>query len=207
MIRMSIDATEKSIEIGDGQKLGEALERLFADIPEGRFVSEVEVDGKKIRHYLPESETNKDLASVQELKVCTADRAQWSANGFDIALSSLERIQRTLIVSAGLFRDAQMLEANRLFAHCMEGLERFWDAVTMTRNALKLDFKQVIVHSAWRLSDLENQFLEIVKSFVVLQDGQHYDALADKIEFELIPHLSRWVESIHLLRSTQSMDS
>lgn len=206
MTRISIDASPKAMELNENQKVGEALAQLLVEIPENRFVSEVEVDGNKIRHYLPETEINKELKSVQELKVHTADRAQWAANGFDIALSSLERIQRTLIVSAGLFRDSQMLEGNRLFARCMDGLERFWDAITMTRSALKLDFKEVSIHS-WKLSDLESQFLDIVKGFVVLQDGQHYDALADKVEFELIPHLSRWVEAMEMLRSAQAMDS
>ena len=207
MTRVAVDCTQRDVEATDTQKVGEIISRIVADLPQGRFVAEIELDGRTIRHFLPDSEINRPIKDVQHLVVRTADRAQWTANGFDIALSSLERIQKTLIVSAELFREANCLEGNRLFARCMDGLERFWEAVMMTRSALGLDFKEIAVNAVWHLSDLESQFLDIIKGFVVLQDGQQYDALADKIEFELIPHLSHWVQSMHQLRAAQDMDA
>ncbi|MBI1862127.1 MAG: hypothetical protein HYR96_14530 [Deltaproteobacteria bacterium] len=207
MTRVSIDSQNDSVDVSNAKSVGDALDQALTVIPQTRFVSEIEVDGHRIRHYLSEDEVHRLIDSVQEVKIYTADRAQWAANGFDVALSSLEQIQRTLIVTAGLFRESQSLEANRLFARCMDGLERFWDAVTMTRTALKLEFKMVQVNTAWTLADLEIQFLDIIKGFVELQNGQFYEALADKVEFELIPHLSRWSEALCRLRTAQSQDS
>ncbi len=201
MIRVSIDSSSDTVDTSNLQNVGEVLERVISNIPTSRFVSEIELDGKKLKHYLPDSEVGRGIDSIHEVKIHTADRAQWSANGFDIALSSLEKIQRTLIVTAELFRETHNLEGNRLFARCMDGLERFWDSVTLTRTALNLNFSEIVIQGNVKLADLEAQFLDIVRGFVSLQDGQFYEAVADKIEFELIPHLSRWVESMKRLRS------
>ena len=203
MTRISIDSTNSSADVSKMVNIGDALKLVIGDIPTSRFVSEIEVDGKKIRHFISEEETARQLDTIQELKIHTADRAHWAASGFDTAWSSLDRIQRTLIVTAELFRENKSLEGNKLFIRCMDGLDNFWEAVTLTRSALKIEFKEIFVNPTWRLSDLELQFLDIIKGFVSLQDGQHYEAIADKIEFELIPHLSRWSEVLMRLRSAQ----
>jgi hypothetical protein len=127
------------------------------------------------------------------------DMELWALNGLDIALTRIEQVQRTLVRAAELFREENKGDANRYFIHCIDGLERFFEAIAATRTALKIDFAQVAIEGI-RLSTVEAEFLGILKAIVECQEKHDYIALADKVEYELITNLYSWAVLLGQLR-------
>ncbi|NBV50101.1 hypothetical protein EBR03_04185 [bacterium] len=129
------------------------------------------------------------------------DLSVWAATGLDIALNSVERVKGSLLRSAELFREEDSARANRFFAQCIEGLQRFMEAVTRTKTALNLDFSKVGTESG-TLAETEKSLLFILKGMFQNQERKEYEEIADKIEYELITNLSTWTSSLKILRAT-----
>lgn len=132
------------------------------------------------------------------------DTARWSQSGIDVALTSLERIQVSLIRAAELFREDDTQNANRFFIQCIEGLQRFLEAVKNTRIALNIDFKKVSCESG-TLADIEEHLLRILKGLFSSQQAKRYDEVADRIEYELLTNLSSWNGSLRKIQKSMSV--
>jgi hypothetical protein len=143
--------------------------------------------------------TDKYAGKEPARQISAVDMEIWAMNGLDIALTRIEQVQRTLVKAAELFREENKGEANRYFIHCVDGLERFFEAILITRTALKLDFYQLVIEGI-RLSQIEAEFLAILKAIVGCQERQDYSALADKVEYELITNLYSWAVLLGQLR-------
>jgi hypothetical protein len=200
MTRISVDDQISELALTPSQKLGDLLNDVLSTLPPNRIVTQILFDGRPLSQ--PNDPSVIDgLDSVGELQIRTVDRQMWSVNGLDIALSGLERVQRSLIRAAELFREDKKGEANRFFVHCVDGLERFIEAVTITRVAMKLDFTQVSVDDI-KLSRLEQEFSEILKHIIMSQEIEDYVGVADKVEYELLPNLCGWAKAIRQLRTS-----
>lgn len=126
----------------------------------------------------------------------------WAATGFDIALSCIERVQRTLVHAAQGFHEENATSANRLFAQCMEGLERFTEAMLITRNVLKLKTETMAV-DGYTLGKIETQMENILRSILACQEKNDTIGIADRIEYALIPNLSLWSQALRQLKRSQ----
>jgi len=126
--------------------------------------------------------------------VQSVDLRIWATTGIDIALSCLERVQPTLIRTAELFRDDQM-RANAFLFHCIEGLERFIEAMAITKTAVPLDL-QKIPTDVGTLAGTERELMQILKDMLALQEAKRYEDLADKVEYELITNIHVWVKTL-----------
>lgn len=127
------------------------------------------------------------------------DCSVWSQNGVDVALYSLEKIQVSFIRAAELLRDSDTADAHCYFAQCIEGLQRFLEAIRNTRTALSLDFKGVSTEFG-SLADTESNLLGILKAMFLNQNRKEYEQLADRIEYELLTNLSSWNAGLQKIR-------
>jgi hypothetical protein len=130
----------------------------------------------------------------------------WAANGIDMALSCIERVQRTLVRTAQWFHEEQTASANRLFAQCMEGLERFTETMLITRSVLKLGGDTVAV-DGYTLTKIETQMENILRSILSCQEKNDTDGIADRIEYALIPNLSLWGQALRQLKRSQTSNA
>src|ERR1700722_230302 len=146
MPRMSIDNQISEIKNDSVRKIGDVLRDALASLPPNRMVTKVLLDGRPILN--SSSNTGQDilenfLGEQNALEISTIDREIWSASGIDIALSCLEKVQRSLIRVAELFTENK-IEAHQFFVQCIDGLERFYEAVMITRSVLRLDFDSIL---------------------------------------------------------------
>jgi hypothetical protein len=126
----------------------------------------------------------------------------WAANGIDIALSCVERIQKSLIRAAELFRDQDKSEANHFFVHCIEGMERFIETLMITRCALKLDFNRISIDGI-TLAQIQDELSKILKTILECQEKEDFVGVADRVEYELITNLYAWARALRQLRLSQ----
>lgn len=150
----------------------------------------------------PQSELNAiSESSATSVLLTRTDLSFWAESGLDIALTSVERVKGSLIRSAELFREEDSALANRFFLQCIEGLQRFMEAIRLTKSALNLDFGKISSESG-SLCDTEKSLLFILKGMFQNQERKEYEEIADKIEYELLTNLSAWTNTLKLLRNS-----
>lgn len=148
-------------------------------------------------------ETTKPMpAPVREVEIQSADREVWAATGLDRALTCVENVKRSLILSAELLREEKTAEGNRFFVHCVEGLERFFEIMVLTRAALKLDFAKIQVEGI-SLQRVEGEFTSVLRSILEFQEKRDYISVADKVEYELLTNLCLWSSALRALRNSR----
>jgi len=129
------------------------------------------------------------------------DMSFWAESGLDIALTSVERVMSSLIRSAELFREEDSSVANRFFLQCIEGLQRFMEAIRLTKSAMQLDFSKISTDLG-SLCETEKSLLFILKGMFQNQERKEYEEIADKIEYELLTNLSAWTNALKTLRNS-----
>lgn len=200
-IRVDNSVTELTEYMNQNAKVGDLIKNIHSTLPDTRMITKVFIDGRPLA--TQDQAMEKELSVIGELEIRTADRLIWAQTGLDIALSCLERVQSSLIRTAELFRETDKARANRFFAQCIEGLERFFEAMTITRSALNLNFEQILVDGS-SLSQVEMFLSQILKSVLESQEKNSFEELADKIEYELITNLSSWKSALTQVRLNQA---
>jgi hypothetical protein len=200
MIRISIDdSVSESNRFESLDSVGDVLNDVLAHLPPNRVVTSIWVDGAVVVRQQSSEALKSRLEAIRELQIHTADAHSFAANGIDRAISDVGRLQKTLMLSAEFFRDDRKLEGNRIFLHCIEGLERFLDTIVLTRLATKFDFTRMEVDGI-SFARLEKDFASILNGIVDCQTRQDFDGLADKLEYELLPNFASWMRALHQLR-------
>lgn len=204
MIQLKIDDTQTEIspEKWSSSRVGELVHHVYEELPQNRIITRVLINGTPLQG----NEQEQDIPVLEDtaIEIRTADKSMWEANGLETCLSSLERVQTSLIRTAELFRADERGRANRFFAQCIESLERFLESMTITRVACKMNFNTILV-DGFPLTKVEDALTQILKSVLESQEKQSYEELADKIEFELITNLYHWKTALqNLQRSRQS---
>lgn len=206
MPKVSIDDKLSEVNLSPALKVSDAIHKVLTAIPTNRMVTKIILDGNTLGQIDTPNLLENEISKVNELEFRTIDREMWALNGVDTALSSAERVQKSLIRVAENFREEKIPTGNQLFVQCVDGLERFYDAITITRSVLKLDFNQIQVDGL-KLTELEQFFSSILKGIVECQELKDYDRLSDKIECELIPNLSAWGKALQALKISQNSNA
>ncbi|MSP18808.1 MAG: hypothetical protein EXR74_04480 [Bdellovibrionales bacterium] len=206
MIKLRLDDSICELEPSGNIKIEEAINSAISTIPPTRVITRVNVNGARYQWTEKNSILQESTKSSHDIEILTADKAIWSATGYDIALSSIERVQRSIIRSAELFRELDNLNGNRLLVQCIEGLERFIEAITITKRAVGLDFSKINVDGI-TLSQIESNLQQILNSVFNLQEKEDYQELADTIEYELLTNLVTWTQALKQLRTQQNSNT
>ena len=206
MIKLRLDDAICELEPSGNIKIEEAINSAISTIPPTRVITRVNVNGARYQSTEKNSILQESTKSSHDIEILTADKAIWAATGYDIALSSIERVQRSIIRSAELFREFDNLNGNRLLVQCIEGLERFIEAITITKRAVGLDFSKINV-DGMILSQIESNLQQILNSVFNLQEKEDYQELADTIEYELLTNLLYWTQALTQLRTEQNSNT
>ncbi len=206
MIKLRLDDSVCALTEDNENKVADAITKVLSTIPPHRIVTRLNVNGTRFSSQTQSQILEESIESSHDIEIQTADKAIWAATGYDIAISCIERVQKSIIRSAELFRESDKLNANRLFVQCIEGLERFIEAITITKVAVNLDFSKTSIDGI-SLSQIETDLQQILKSVFTFQQEEDYQGLADKIEYELLTNLSNWCQALKFLRSQQNANA
>lgn len=207
MTKLTIDGLPQSVDILSDLNLGDALDRLVTELPPSRIVAEVSIDGKSLRSFIKnDSLWDSRCDHIDDISIRTVDREVWSASGIDMALSSAERVKLSFSRVAELFRTSAPARAQSHFVTCIEGLEKFLENMMISRSVLQLDFETI----KWEditLAQLERDLKSVLDNLLLRQESHEILAIADTIEDELVPNLSRWVNALTQLRNSRNSNA
>src|SRR4051812_24170753 len=105
MTRVAIDDQVSELNGETSKKVGEMLHDVLSALPSNRIVTRILLDGKQLSTPNNDALLQDDLSAIKELQIRTVDREIWAMNGLDTAISCIERVQRSLIRAAELFRE------------------------------------------------------------------------------------------------------
>jgi hypothetical protein len=206
MIKLRLDDSPCDLKSTENKKIGDAINEVLSELPPNRIFTKIDVDGRRYSSTLENNILEKTVDSDYQIEIRTADKSIWAATGYDVSLSCIERLQKSIIRSAEFFRESDKLNGNRLFIQCIEGLERFVESITITKIALNLDFTKTFCEGV-SLAKIESDLQHILKSVFGFQQQEDYQGLADKIEYELLTNLSNWGQALKQLRAQQNSNA
>lgn len=206
MTRVSVDDQIAEVTPQSGEKLADVLKAISAKLPPNRIVKEVLLDGQSVTKSQRGETIDSLLAEIKELQIRTADREIWAANGLDIALSSLERISRSLIRVAEFCQEPQTPHTEKYLRSCIDGLENFFETIAMSRGAMNLDFSKINVDGI-TLAQIESEFLSSLETMISQRSQGNFLAIAETVEYELIPNLSSWTRGLTKLRLSHNRNA
>ena len=127
------------------------------------------------------------------------NHSHWSENGIEISLSSIDRLQRTLLSTVETLYETDANQPLPLLVNrCLEGLQRFYEGVLLTKQSLDLNFNHTIVDNV-PLSLIEKDYVKSLDEALSLDRNQDRERLADILECDLLTLLSSWKRGlIHL---------
>jgi hypothetical protein len=185
---ISIDMHVASVAPTSSETLGMFLARVAQSLPPTRVVAEVAVDGKKIAWRRLLGRATDCLEGVTRLEIRTADRHYWIENAIPTALAETERLGRSLLHAATLVREGLSEEGSRLVLRCAEGLERALELLSFRADGGVTDRESLAVSEV--LARIEDD-----------RAAGRWSIVADRIEYELLPHLHVWRSRLEAWRS------
>ena len=176
---ISVDMQVSPVIPTAAETLGTFLLRLAQSLPPSRVLAEVALNGKKIAWRRLLGRAADCLDGVARLEIRTADRHFWIENAIPTALVETERLSRSLLHAAALVREGAPDEASRLVTRCAEGLERALELLSFRTDSGASDEESVAVSDV--LVRIEED-----------RTAGRWNVVADRIEYELLPHLHVW---------------
>lgn len=201
-MRVSVDDQVAELPMESNGNLSDVMKNVAANLPANRLITGILLDGQSPHQNPQTGALSYPAGDVKDVQIRTVDKEMWAANGIDISLSCVERIQKSLIRAAELFRERDKSEANHFFVHCIEGMERFIETLMITRCALRLDFNRISIDGI-TLAQIQDELSKILKTILECQEKEDFIALADKVEYELITNLYAWARALRQLRLSQ----
>lgn len=186
-------------ELKQNLPLPEMLKRLISSLPSNRVVSEVVIDGRRVAVSHPNTWARTITGTIEEVQIRTVDKALWAESGFDFALSNLDRVRQSLARAAEMLVDLRPPQAERFVSKCLDGLEKFHDSLQATEQALGIELIKMTIDGV-ALQRLIDDFSQLLEQIYFLSEREDFAAIAEKIDFELLPNLYTWRRSLEVLR-------
>src|SRR5947209_5837846 len=103
-MRVSVDDQTSEMPMEPGVKLGDFVQGVLSALPENRIITGITVDGQNLQRYAADTNGTGAVAfpegEAREVQIRTADKRVWAVNGIDMALGTVERIQKSLLKAA-----------------------------------------------------------------------------------------------------------
>lgn len=147
----------------------------------------------------PDDEISESPSQEVIPKTASALACYWGETGLEVLLSDLERLQRSTIHLGVRFRETDMDDMDRCFAHCREGLERFMRQFEEAKELAGFDIGRYFFEGI-SLQHLEVELSRTVQTLTHQYEQNAYEDIADKLEFGLLHTLHSWSRGLRSLK-------
>ena len=174
--------------------LEDVLVRLIrVELPEDQLVGVVKVNGKEFSELYPGQAREIGVEEIHRLEITTVSLEKFVSAAIKDCTIFLERIVSSIQKTAELFRMSDEAEANEYFVKVLESIRALLQFIDTTRKTIDWDTHKSIYNGQSIQKEWE-KLLELVSEIQVIQEEGDWILLADILEYELSPALSRWME-------------
>ncbi|WP_300154467.1 hypothetical protein [Solidesulfovibrio sp.] len=193
---ISVDGRETGMDIKHFQNLEEILLKIMdGGELEGRVVTDVFVNNESFSEIYPHQAEDieaDEITSVEVKSVPVADMAAEIAVELDKVVLLMEHGARRV---ADLFRQADDAEALEVYQDLMDVTRDFLNMIGVLRDESVRVGAQAFDAAAEEISSLFSEMVEVL-------ENEDWILLADLLEYEFIPAMSRWKGVIAELRES-----
>lgn len=181
-----VDGRETGIVIGHFENLEELLLKVMEDERlEGRVVTDVLVNKEAFSEVYPHQAEDIEASEIQSVEIMSVPASEMAAS----IVSELYKVVSLMDLGAKkvaeLFRQADDAEGLEVYRDLLDVIQDFMGMVGLLREKYGTKDHPAFVAAADEISSLFSEMLEVV-------ENEDWVLLADLLEYEFIPAVSRW---------------
>lgn len=181
-----VDGRDTGIVIGNFENLEELLLKVMEDDSlEGRVVTDVFVNKESFSEVYPHQAEDIEASEIRSVEITTVPASEMAAS----IVGELFKVVRLMDLGAAkvaeLFRQAQDAEGLEVYRDLLDVIQDFMGMVGLLREKFGTADHPAFLAAADEISALFSEMLEVV-------ENEDWVLLADLLEYEFIPAVSRW---------------
>jgi Mg2+ and Co2+ transporter CorA len=163
-----------------------------------RVVWTVRLNGENYSEATPHDARKIRVEDIQSLEINTMGKTEISQEFLQNGGKMLEILNQSAKEISGLFRKADEKEANKRYLEFIESYQDLFQMLRHTRDAMNLDFGDIMIHGA-SVNDKLEALQRLFDQMIHAQEGRDWVMLADLLEYELASLLKEWEEILPVL--------
>lgn len=191
---ISVDGRETGIDISKFQNLEEILTSIMnAGALDGRVVTDVLVNNEPFSEIYPHQAEDIEAAEIESVEVKSVPRVEMAfaiTNELDKVVRLMDKGARRV---AELFRQADDAEALEVYQDLLEVTRDFLNMIGILREDARPKEDEAFNKSSEEISSLFSEMTEVL-------ENEDWILLADLLEYEFIPAITRWKTVVAVLR-------
>ncbi len=206
-MRLRIDGRETALDLSGIVSFSGLMEALYKKVgAEGRIPSRLVVDGKEMSARAEEETAQVDLASVSDISVETCTLKELLRSSLDGAVALSEAIGIDIGRAVAAFRQGDAPTGQSYYIAFIEAMGTFFQFVNALLSGIQAGHLRLPAGedgSPVLPAPPSDATAEILQRLLEFQKGDDWTAMADVLEYEMVPNLKSWGAFFGGLRDAQ----
>ncbi|NQS97567.1 MAG: hypothetical protein HQ591_03855 [candidate division Zixibacteria bacterium] len=202
MLSLKIDGEFKSFGSEGETTFGQVMKKLSSRLgDEGLVITGITMNNQPLSGGRQFDYNDFPLTEVELIELDTAKPLELAAEALKSSDEHLRILAGVSIRSAELYRLGDELEANESYSRLIEGLRWMGKGMNAMAGMMKISLDEIIFNGK-SIAYFQNEVLiPVLDNMYSTQKDEDWIALADILEYELIPVLEEWSKLITGLKA------
>ncbi len=193
-----IDGREAQLKLSSFENLQEVLVRVMEeDALKERIITDVLVNKEQFSEIYPHQAEDIEISEIESLEIQSMPINQMAAS----ITQELRKVSKLMSAGsreiAALFRRADDSEALELFQDLMDVTRDFLGMISLLRNEY-VGVEEVIPEFSANVENISNLFSEMTD----VLENEDWILLSDLLEYEFLPIMENWEETISFIQNS-----
>ena len=190
-----IDGRQADLNVKNFENLEELLEKVSGDTYfKDRVVTDVLLNDENFSELYPHQAEDIEATEVEKVEIISVPAAQMAVDITRELYKVVTLMEKGGRRVADLFRQADDGEALEIYQDLVDVFRDFLNMISMLRQEYAVSKNLGVEHASQELSELFSEMIEV-------QENEDWILLADLLEYEFLPAVSRWKQIVADLRS------
>jgi hypothetical protein len=190
-----IDGRQADLNVKNFANLEELLEKVSGDTYfKDRVVTDVLLNDENFSELYPHQAEDIEATEVEKVEIISVPAAQMAVDITRELYKVVTLMEKGGRHVADLFRQADDGEALEIYQDLVDVFRDFLNMISMLRQEYAVSKNLGVEHASQELSELFSEMIEV-------QENEDWILLADLLEYEFLPAVSRWKQIVADLRS------
>ncbi len=204
-MHLVIDGKETPWDFSGLTNVQDLMNDLYAKTAgTGRVVYRVEIDGKELSASGEKEMAAAPLSGIERISLTTNSPGELLRNGLEGAITLCDAICGDIGRTVEAFRLGEGEKGQSCYVACVESMGTFFQLSGAILNGFRAGFFSGAMWPAGTPEVPSDATAEVLGRLLEHQKGEDWTAMADVLEFEVVPNLRGWREFLSRLRDAQA---
>lgn len=207
MLSLKIDGASKSFTPEGETTFGEVMKKLSSRLEsEGLVITGITMNNQPLSGGRQFDYNDFPLVEVESIELDTAKPLVLAAEALESSGEHLRMLMELSAKTAEFFRLGNELKANENYSNLLEGLRWMEKGMNAMAGMVKIGQDEIIINGKSINNYQQESLLPVLDNMHSAQKNEDWIALADMLEYELIPALEEWSELIAGLKTKMALN-